>query len=85
MPGMLTIYVEREKKKVKAVADYGEAQHEFDIDEVYVNDPGLEEIVDWAYSTDLSKSLKEYKRKIRKLSYIFLNTSTIFILNIITS
>lgn len=58
--GYLTIYVEREKKKVKAVADYGIGEQEFDIDTVYMKDADLEKFVDWAYTTDLSISLRDH-------------------------
>jgi len=61
--GNLTIYVEREKKKVKAVADYGITKQEFDIDTIYMEDRNLEGIVDWSFTTDLSKPLKEHLKE----------------------
>ena len=57
--GHLIIYVEREKNKVKAVADYSIATQEYDIDTVYMEDPKLEKIVDWAFSTDPTIPLKD--------------------------
>jgi hypothetical protein len=73
MSGKLWIYVERKKKKIKAEADYGEITQEFDIDDVYVQAPELEKVIDWALSTDISKPLKDIIKEKFGLSFINLD------------
>jgi hypothetical protein len=62
--GHLYVYVDRNKRKVKVVDDYGIGTKEYDVYELYYEYPELEKVVEWAFGTSKELSLSEHvKRK----------------------
>ena len=71
LDGKLWIYIERNKMKVKAIADFGIGTKGYSMDDVYAEEPKIEEFVDWALSTDKSIPLRDIVKE--KYNSSFLN------------
>ena len=57
--------------KVKAIADFGIGTKGYSMDDVYAEEPKIEEFVDWALSTDKSIPLRDIVKE--KYNSSFLN------------
>lgn len=70
LDGYLEVFVDREKKKAKAIAKYGNIENEFSMNDVYNADQNLYDIVKWSYTTDINNTLEDILYTLMKRPFI---------------